>query len=218
MVLQQPQVLGDDLLGRRAFETDMPELQQQAFLQVARGHADGIEALHELQRLLDLLDRPGPHRRDLVERGDQHAVVVQVADDGRADIAQLVVVGQQRELPQHVIGQRRRRRERVLDGRQLFDFLRRVRPVAVVEIVAEEIFVVAVVPGIALFLGLGFGLLGLRRGFGRLKVLGRHLFEHRVFDDFLVQQIGQLERRHRQQLDGLLQRRRQNELLNELCV
>ena len=130
----------------------------------------------------------------------------------------LVIVGQQRELPQHVIGQRRRRRERVLDRRKLFDFLRRVRPVAVVEIVAEEIFVVAVVPGVALFLGLGFGLLDLRGGFGRLQVLGRHLFEHRVLDDFLVQQVGQLERRHRQQLDGLLQRRRQNELLNELRV
>ena len=36
VVLQQPQVLGDDLLGRRAFEAEMAQLQQQALLQVAR--------------------------------------------------------------------------------------------------------------------------------------------------------------------------------------
>ena len=102
---------------------------------------------------LDFLDRPRPHRGDLVERRHQHPVVVEVADDGGADLAQLAVVGQQRELPQQVIGERRRGRERVLDRRKLFDFLRRVRPVAVVEVVAEEILVVAVVPGVALFLG-----------------------------------------------------------------
>ena len=93
-----------------------------------------------------------------------------------------------------------------------------MRPVAVVEIVAEEIFVVAVVPGVPFFLGFGLGFLDLRGGFGGLEVFGGHLFEHRVLDDFLVQQVGELERRHRQQLDGLLQRRRQNQLLNELRV
>jgi len=49
-----------------------------------------------------------------------------------------------------------------------------------------------------------------------LQVLGRHLFEQWVFDDFLVQEIGQLQGRHRQQLDRLLQRRRQDQLLCEL--
>jgi hypothetical protein len=38
------------------------------------------------------------------------------------------------------------------------------------------------------------------------------------FDHFLVEKVGQLERRHRQQLDRLLQRWRQDELLNEFCV
>ena len=66
----------------------------------------GIEALDDLQRALDLLDRPRAHGRNLLERRDEHAVVVQVADNRGADLAQLIVVGQQRELPQHVIGQR----------------------------------------------------------------------------------------------------------------
>ena len=106
MVLQQPQVLGDDLLRRRPFEPDVTKLQQQTFLEVARRDADRVEALHDLQRALDRLDGPRAHGGDLVERRDEHPVVVQVADDGGADVAHLIVVRQQRELPQHVIGQR----------------------------------------------------------------------------------------------------------------
>jgi hypothetical protein len=58
----------------------------------------------------------------------------------------------------------------------------------------------------------------LLRGLDRLQFLGRHFLEHRILDHFLVEQFRELERRHRQQLDGLLQRRRQNQLLNELGV
>ena len=68
------------------------------------------------------------------------------------------VVGLHRQLPHQVIGQRAGRRERVLDRRQLLDLLGRLRPVAVVEVVAEEVLVVLVVPGV----GLVRLLLGLR--------------------------------------------------------
>ena len=54
VVLQQPQVLGDDLLGRRALEAQVPHLQREALLQVARGDADRIEALDQPQDPLDL--------------------------------------------------------------------------------------------------------------------------------------------------------------------
>ena len=130
-----------------------------------------------------------------------------------------VVARLQRELPEQVIGERAGGRERVLDRRQLLDLRRRARAVAVVEVVAEEVLVVGVVPGVGLFGGrlVGFGLLGLLL-FSRLQLFGRHLLEQRVLDHLLVQQVGELERRHRQQLDRLLQRRRQNELLNELGV
>ena len=146
VVVQQPQVLADDLLRRRAFEVQVLDLQREAFLEVARRDADRIEALDQAQRLFDLLDRPRPHRGDLVHRRDQVAVVIEVADDGFADFADGVVGGLQRELPFEVIGQRRAGRERVLDRRQLFDFLRRARAIAVVEVVAEEVLVVGVVP------------------------------------------------------------------------
>ena len=52
----------------------------------------------------------------------------------------------------------------------------------------------------------------------RLQFLGRDLLEQRVLDHLLIQQIRQLQRRHRQQLDRLLERRRQDELLNEFGV
>ncbi len=121
VVLEQAQVLGDDLLGRRARQAEMPNLQQEALLQVARGDANRVERLHELQRPFDSADGPRPHRRDLFDRRDEHPVVVEVADDRRfADFAQSrALVGLQGELPEQVIGQRRPRRERVLDRRQL---------------------------------------------------------------------------------------------------
>ena len=68
VVLQQAHVLGDDLLGRRAGHAEMAQLQQQALLQIARGDADRIEALNELQRLLDVLGRPRTHRRESLRR------------------------------------------------------------------------------------------------------------------------------------------------------
>ena len=189
---------------------------QQALLQVARRDADRVERLHVLERPLDVGDRPLAHRGDLLHRRDEVAVVVEVADDRRADLAEPFVVGLQRELPHQVVGERGRRRERVLDRRQLLDLGRLREPVAVVEVVAEEILVVGVVPGVA-FLGgrlVGSGFSGALL-FGRLQLLGRDLFEQRVLHHLLVQQLGQLERRHRQQLDRLLERRRQDELLNE---
>ena len=106
---------------------------------------------------------------------------------------------------------------RTSSRRKLFDLRRRARAVAVVEIVAEEVLVVGVVPLVGL-LGGGLVRVGLVRLdlLGGLEFLGRDFLEQRVFDHLLVQQIGKLQRRHRQQLDGLLERRRKDELLNEL--
>ena len=98
------------------------------------------------------------------------------------------------------------------------DFLRRLRPVAVLQVIAEEIFVVGVVPGVVLGLGLGtscsFSVAGWASA--ACRILGGDLLEQGVFHHFLRQEIGQLERRHRQQLDRLLQRGRQDELLRQL--
>ena len=176
------------------FEPEVPDLQPEAFLEIARGDADRIEGLHVLQRLLDLRDRPLAHRRDLLDRGHQVAVVIQVADDGAADLLDRLVFGLHRQLPEQMVGERRGRRQRVLDRRQFLDFGRRPRPVAVVQVVAEEVVVVGVVPGIRLLdRGLRFLLLGLLL-LGGLQLLGGDFLEQRVLHHLLVQQIGKLER------------------------
>ena len=136
-----------------------------------------------------------------------------------SSLAQPCICRLHRQLPDQVVRERRGRRERVLDRRQFLDLRRRARAVAVVQVVAEEVLVVGVVPLVGL---LGARLLGVRlvllRLLGRLQVLGRDLLEQRVLHHLLVQQIGQLQRRHRQQLDRLLERWRKDELLNEFGV
>src|SRR6266542_2159448 len=121
-VLQQPQMFGDNLFRRRAFEAAVANLQPEALLQIARGHAHRIERLHVLQRALDIRDRPLPHRGDLFDRGDKIPVVIEVADDRLANLLELFVVGLEGKLPEEVIGKRGRRRERVLDRWQLLHF------------------------------------------------------------------------------------------------
>jgi hypothetical protein len=78
MVLEQPEVLGHDFFGRRALEAQVAKLKEQTLLQVARGDARGIEALEQPQRAVDVGHRPRPHRRQLLERGDQIPVVVEI--------------------------------------------------------------------------------------------------------------------------------------------
>ena len=220
VVLQQPQVLGDDLLGGRALLAEVAQLQPEALLEVAGGHADRVEPLHHPQRLLDLVGRPLAHRRDLVDRRHQVPVVVEVADDGVADRPRRVVGRLQRELPLEVIGERRRRRQRVLDRRQFLDLVLRPRAVARRRGSRRRSTRSRCRPSSS-----AFGAAGRRRPPPcrarrprRLLVLGRHLLEHGVLDHLLVEQVRQFEGRHRQQLDGLLQRGRQDQLLDELRV
>ena len=91
VVLQQAQMIAHQRLDRRAGEAEVTNLQQQALLQVARADADRIERLDVLERLLDERRVPVAERRDLVDRRDQVAVLVDVADDRRADLAQRLV-------------------------------------------------------------------------------------------------------------------------------
>ena len=194
----------------------MAKLEEETFLQISRGDANRIETLDQLQRSLHLLDGPRAHGCQLLDGRHQLPVVVEVADDRLTDLAYHRVIGLHGELPEQMIRERRRRGERVFDGWKLFDLGRRVGTVPVVQIIAEEVLVVLVVPGVGL-LRLLVRLL-FRGGVDRLQLLCRHFLQQRVLDDLLIEQLGQLERRHRQQLDRLLQRRRQDQLLDELGV
>jgi hypothetical protein len=108
MVLQQTQVIADEDFGGCAGEPEMAQLQQQTLLQVARADANRIERLHVFQRALDERDVPRAQCRNFIERRDQVAVLVDVADNRRADVTHRVVsrLKIQVELPGEVIGQR----------------------------------------------------------------------------------------------------------------
>jgi len=67
MILEEPEVVGDDPLCRCPLQPEAPELEQQALLQVARRHTGRIESLHQLQRALHFGDRPRSHRRQFIE-------------------------------------------------------------------------------------------------------------------------------------------------------
>ena len=74
-------MFGDDLLRERILRVNQLQLHQQAFAQVARGHARRIEFLHHGQRFFDVFHRIVSGLRDFVERRAQVAVFIEVADD-----------------------------------------------------------------------------------------------------------------------------------------
>ena len=130
-----------------------------------------------------------------------------------------------------MLGQALGPRERVLQ-RDLLGVFVLSRVVGAVQVILEIRVEIDFVEGIALLLGRclrRFGLgrrrfhpgflcrRGLGLGFGRR--LGRRrllfLFEQRVLDDFLRENVLKLELRHLQQLDRLLQRRRHDQPLGE---
>jgi hypothetical protein len=93
-----------------------------------------------------------------------------------------------------MVRERAGRRQRVLDGRQLLDLLRRPRPVPVVEVVSEKVLVILIVPGVRLVgLLLRLGFLRRRRGIDRLQLLGWNFLQHRILDHLLVQEVRELQ-------------------------
>ena len=80
-------MLGDDLLRQRVLRVENFQLHQQAFPQIARGHARRIEFLHHRQRFFHVFHRIIADSRDFLERGGQVSVLIQVADDRFGDLA-----------------------------------------------------------------------------------------------------------------------------------
>jgi len=214
VILQQRQMIPHERLYRRARQTRAAQLQQQALLQVPCADADRVERLDVLQCLFDDGHRPGAEAGDFADRRHQHAIVIDVADDGFANVANQWVGGLQAQLPLQVIGQRAPIGQRIFNRRQFAYFIRLLGPIPVVQVVAEKILVVGIIPGVAFFIGLIGNRLGFGGHFRRGNIFGRFL-EERVLDHLLVQQLRELDRRHRQQLDRLLERWRQNQLLGE---
>ena len=206
-------VVPDDHVGRRVLEPQLPQLQPQALREVAGGDAGGIEVLHHTEGLLDLVQRVGTQVGDLGDRGPQHPVLVDVLDDGVADLQQQLVGDRHVQLPAQMVVEIGLLGERVLDRGQLGHLGGpRAPPVAVVEVVLEELLDVDVLQGVgALLLLLGLLVGDLVRG----GLLRGHLLQQRILHDLLLEHLGQLECRQGQQLDRLLEGRREDEPLRE---
>ena len=70
----------------------MAQLEQQARLQVTRRHTHRVERLHQCEDPVYVRLGPIPHRRDLVNRRHQVPVLIEVADDSRADTPRHLIV------------------------------------------------------------------------------------------------------------------------------
>ena len=86
-------------------QTQVSDLKKQALLEIARRDANRVKLLDLAECPLDVVDRPVAHRDDVVDRRHEVAVVVEIADDGRADLADPLVVGLHGELPHQVVGE-----------------------------------------------------------------------------------------------------------------
>ena len=209
-------MLLDDLLRDRVHGWIGPQLQEEAFLDVPRAHADRVELLDHLgQDALDLLHGVLAARGDLAELGAQVAVLVDVADDLLADPPGARVLERQPELVLQVVGERRRGPDHVLERQVLAVLLGDERALlAGVEHDLEGIV------GQIVRLPLGDGRLrgdrldgrgrrrvGRRGPVRRVTVLGRRLLEQRVLEELLLDDLLELERGELQELDRLLEQR-----------
>ena len=212
-------MVADHHVGGRALEPQHAQLDAQALGQGPRGDAGRVERLHVRERLLDRFHRPRAHPRHVVERDAQQAVLVEVLHDRLGDQERQLVGLRHVQLPEQVVVEVERLGERVLDRRHLGHLGRphAALAAAVVEVVLEEALDLDVLERVvgALALGLGLRLRLLRDLLAGLGLLERHLLEQRVLHHLLLEHLGQLQRRERQQLDRLLQRRRQDQPLRQ---
>ena len=156
---------------------------------------------------------------DLIERGRQVTVLVQVPDDGFRDFANHLGADRDAQLPAQVVGKALRGREKFLK-RGLFRFfaLAACRALgARIEVLIEERAEIEFVERIR---GGSFGNFLdflLQKRFVGIAVLGGSFFcgflENGIGHDLLIDHLPQLETVQRQHADHLHEARRQNLLL-----
>ena len=227
--LEHRQVVAHDARGQRIVgEAELAQLDQQALGQAARRHPGRIELLQTHQHALDHRGI-GPHvgqERRLLERHGEVAVLVEAADQDRADFLVRVREIGEPELPHEVIGQEGALDEDVLErGSPVVVVARRVAParsVHVVAVVLGELFPVDL-PDARRLLDLGWRVavrlpvlgagLAVDRGHRVLGLLLDLLLEERILGELLVDEGVELRARDLQDLDRHAELRRHHELL-----
>ena len=128
------------MLRQRVLRVEGFQLQQQAFAQIARADSDGIEVLHDGQRIVQVVLRILALLRQLFDGGGQVAVFVEIADDAFGDFLHGVGTDGHAELPGQVIGEPGGRRQKFLERGPLGNFalLRLPAVAAGIQILIEE--------------------------------------------------------------------------------
>ena len=211
-VHQVVEMVVDHAPGQRLLLAAGFQLQQQALAQVARADAGRLQGLHQPQHVLDLHQRPSDRFGDVLHRRREPAAIVDRADDELGDAHVRGRQVQEVQLLQQAFRERRARGRHLLQ--ELDAGLGRRHVCAV-----EQSVLHVVRPVDRILLRRVLGLLVVLLVCGRLAVyvllIGDlvHLFEQRVLQHLLLEDLLQLERRHLQQLERLLQPRRHDELL-----
>ena len=194
------------------------ELEEEALLGGAGGDARRVEQLDQLEPALHLLGGRAAALGDLGELGPEVAVLVEVADDLRADPAQARVIGREPQLLLEVVAQGGGGADDVLEGQVVVLLLGDERALLVV-VEEHRRQVERQVVGLPLVAGdLGHrlrgrgGRLGLPRSRRPLAV-DRDFLEQRVLQELLLHDLLQLEGGELQELDGLLEERRHDDPL-----
>ena len=218
------EMVGNDLLRERVLRIESFQLQQQAFAQVARADSDGIEILHDGERIVQIILRILALLGKFFGGGGQVAVLVEIADDAFGDFLHGVGADGDAELPGQVIGEPGGRGQKFFERGTLGNFalLRLAAVAAGIEILIEKAANVELVEGIGLGLfGNLFGF-GFQEGFVAVVVGLRGLFalffQDGIGDHLLVDHLAQLEAIERENADHLHQTWRQNLPLRHLQI
>ena len=189
-------------------------MQQQALAQVARSHPRGIAGLDDLQDPFDQLGTYLSAGGDFLDRGLQVAVNIEVADNQRGDLFFFLGQVAKAQLPRQMLGQGLSPSQQVLQG--VLAFLvslaipRRGKRGHVLIVTLQVRLPVDVFRG-----GRGCEFL-----VGHNRLLGSCLFfrplHHGVLGQLLIDEGIELAARELQDLDGLTQLRRHDQLLRQL--
>ena len=104
----------NDLLHERAAEVQLPCLDQQAFPKVPRTRAQRFETLDKVKSALHVSGGKSGLLAQLVKRGPEIAIVVQITDDPFPSLDDVRVRGGKMELPPQMIAERREPRKRLI--------------------------------------------------------------------------------------------------------
>ena len=204
-------------------------LDEQALPKVAGGNPDGIEFLNLFQHPFHKGRRHLLLDGNLIQGGNQVAVLIQVADNLLANAAFILSKTGKKELPHQMVRKRCFRDQKIVPGRSgpLMPIVGDPHRPIVFQITVPVELLPAIplacqfprpLDRLALFPIAFLGLFGFDLFFGFGILIGDDLFQQRIFLHLLVDHVDQIQPRHLQKLDRLLKLRRHDQLLGQFQI